>query len=138
VYVVRDGSEVWSPDEVDRHGTRVGVKLGSAYDLHLTRSLAVAEVLRGGEGLDVFLDRGLEVGAGIRQPVTAWLQRHPGHRIVEPAFMQIRQAVATTRSRNAATVDFLHRTVEDLKASGFVARALQASGQDPSLVAGPA
>lgn len=135
VYVVPEESSVQSPVDVDRPGTSVGVKLGSAYDLHLTRSLAAAEVVRGDEGVEVFVDRGLEVGAGIRQPVSAWLHRHSGYRIVEPAFMQIRQAVATSRTRNAATVDFLRDTVEELKASGFVTRSLNASGQDPSLVA---
>lgn len=138
VYVVAAASPIRSPEDVDRHGVRVGVKRGSAYDLHLTRGLATAEVVRGDEGVDVFVDDGLEAGAGIRQPVTAWADAHPGHRVVEPAFMQIRQAVATTRVRQAATVDFLRGVVEELKASGFVADALARSGHPEVGVAPPA
>ena len=108
------------------------MKRGSAYDLFLTRTLASAEVVRGDEGVEVFAAEGLEVGAGIRQPVTAWVTSHPGHRVLEPAFMQIRQAVATTRDRDAAGIDFLRRTVRELIETGFVRAALARSGQDPA------
>jgi polar amino acid transport system substrate-binding protein len=111
------------------------VKRGSAYDLHLTRTLSVAEVVRGDEGVDTFTDQGLEVGAGIRQPVTAWLGSHPGHRVVEPAFMPIRQAVAAARTHDVETVRFLRVTVEELIGSGFVRDALARAGHDPALVA---
>ncbi|HEY2877194.1 transporter substrate-binding domain-containing protein [Nocardioides sp.] len=137
VYVARDDGPVESPAHVDRHGIRVGVKRGSAYDLFLTRTLASAEVVRRDEGVEVFADEGLQVGAGIRLPVTSWVTSHPGHRVLEPAFMQIRQAVATTRDRDAAGIDFLRRTVRELIETGFVRTALAGSGQDPDLVAAP-
>ena len=47
VYVVPAGSALRRADDVDRSGVRVGVKEGSAYDLHLSRELrhdAVARV----------------------------------------------------------------------------------------------
>jgi polar amino acid transport system substrate-binding protein len=135
VMVVPEASAIHSLTDVDRHGVRVGVKRGSAYDLHLTRSLAAAEVVRGDEGVDTFTHAGLEAGAGIRQPVTTWLETHSGYRMVEPAFMEIRQAVATARHRDAATVDFLRRTVRELTDTGFVRAALIRSGQDPALAA---
>lgn len=137
VYVVPADSPVRSPEDVDRHGVRVGVKRGSAYDLFLTRQLATAEVVRGDEGVEVFAEQSLEVGAGIRQPAAAWLGSHPGHRLVEPAFMQIRQAVATRRNHDAATLEFLHDLVEELKASGFVAESLAAAGRADVTVAPP-
>jgi polar amino acid transport system substrate-binding protein len=135
VYVVPADSPVRSPDDVDRHGVRVGVKRGSAYDLFLTRQLATAEVVRGDEGVEVFADQALEVGAGIRQPTAAWVESHAGHRIVEPAFMQIRQAVATRRHHDLATFEFLHGLVEELKASGFVAESLARAGRADVTVA---
>lgn len=138
VYVAPDGSAVASPDDVDRQGVRVGVKRGSAYDLFLTRNLAVAEVVRGDEGVEVYVAERLEVGAGIRQPTTAWVQSHPGHRVLEPAFMQIRQAVATTRDRQAASIDFLRGVVEELKTGGFVAESLARAGHADVTVAPPA
>jgi polar amino acid transport system substrate-binding protein len=137
VYVVPEGGAVRSVADVDRHGVRIGVKRGSAYDLFLTRRIATAEVVRGDEGVDVFLQEGLEVGAGIRQPVTGWAESHPGHRLLEPAFMQIRQAVATRRTHDAASLDFLHDLVERRKASGFVAEAFARAGRFDVTVAPP-
>ncbi len=129
VYVVPDASPVRVAADVDRPGVRVGVKTGSAYDLHLSRVLAHAEVVRGAEGVEVFAAEGLEAGAGIREPATAWAARHPGTRVVDEAFMQIRQAVGTPASRSEATRRFLHDLVEELKADGFIARSLAWSGQ---------
>ena len=138
VYVAPDGAAIASPADVDRHGVRVGVKRGSAYDLFLTRSLATAEVVRGDEGVEVYAAEHLEVSAGIRQPATAWVQSHPGHRVLEPAFMRIRQAVATTRDRQAVSIDFLRGVVDELKTSGFVAESLARAGHADVTVAPPA
>lgn len=124
--------------DVDRAGVRVGVKQGSAYDLFLTRTLTAASIVRGVDGTTVFADEGLEVGAGIRQPVEEFASRHPGSRVLEPRFMAIQQAVATPRSRRDGTVAWLHATVEELKASGFVADALARSGRTDATVAPPA
>ncbi|CAM3688352.1 transporter substrate-binding domain-containing protein [Nocardioides zeicaulis] len=138
VFVVADGSPLATADDVDRPGVRVGVKKGSAYDLHLTRTLTQAEVVRGSEGTTVFLDEGLEVGAGIRQPVTDLVAARPGLRVLEPHFMEIRQAVGIPRSRSDAAVAFVHDLVEELKADGFVADALTRSGRTDASVAPPA
>lgn len=138
VYVVPDASPMRSVRDVDIEGVRVGVKTGSAYDLHLTRTLEHARLVRGDEGVDVFLDEGLEVGAGIREPVTAFAESHGGLRLLDGAFMQIRQAIGTTRSRSPRTVAFLRDLVEELTGDGFVADALERSGQRRDLAAPPA
>ncbi|MFI5665502.1 transporter substrate-binding domain-containing protein [Streptomyces sp. NPDC051704] len=135
VYAVPRASALTTPADVDSAGIRIGVKEGSAYDLYLSRELEHAEVVRGAEGVDVFRRQGLEAGAGIRQPVTAYAAAHPEVRLVEPAFMQIRQAVGTTVSRQPETVAYLRAFVEELKASGFVADALRRSGQSGTLAA---
>src|SRR6478752_5111272 len=99
VFVVQGDSPLRSVADVDTQGVRIGVKTGSAYDLHLSRTLERAQLVRGDEGVDVFVAEGLEVGAGIREPVTAFAESHGGLRVVDGAFMQIRQAVGTTRTR---------------------------------------
>ena len=138
VFAVPDDSPIASADDVDRPGVRVGVKKGSAYDLFLTRTLAHAEVIRGSEGTSVFTEQQLEVAAGIRQPVVDFTASHPGTRLLEPRFMEIEQAVGTARSRSDQTIQFLHAFVEELKANGFVARALDRSGRRDAAVAPPA
>lgn len=137
VFVVPDASPVRAADDADRPGVRIGVKEGSAYDLFLTRTLQHATIVRGTEGVDVFAAEGLEVGAGIRQPVTAFAEQHGGMRVIEPAFMQIQQAVALPRDRGMAAVDVVRSTVEELKVGGFVADALRRSGQTGAQVAPP-
>ncbi|GAA2747504.1 transporter substrate-binding domain-containing protein [Terrabacter aerolatus] len=129
VYVVPEDSPLSTVADVDAGGVRIGVKTGSAYDLHLTRTLEHASLVRGDEGVDVFAAEGLEVGAGIREPVTAFARSRAGLRVIDEPFMQIRQAVGTTRTRSPETVDFLRELVEELKATGFVADALGRSGQ---------
>ena len=135
VYAVPVDSGFVSADDVDRDRVRVGVKKGSAYDLHLSRVLRRATVVRGDEGVDVFHAEKLEVAAGIRQPLAAHVARHAELRLLEPAFMTIRQAVGTTRERRPETVRWLGELVTGLVASGFVAEALARSGQDPASAA---
>lgn len=138
VYVVPEGSPFGSPADVDRPGVRVGVKEGSAYDLFLTRTLTHATIVRGSDGVVAFEDLGLDVAAGIRQPMTAYASAHPGTRVIPERFMQIQQAVGTTPARRPATVAFLRDLVEELKANGFVADALRRANQPDAAVAPPA
>jgi polar amino acid transport system substrate-binding protein len=136
VYAVPDGAAFATADDVDREGDRVGVKLGSAYDLFLSRTLERAETVRGTDGIDVFREQDLDVAAGIRQPLTRHAQRG-GLRILEPRFMEIRQAVALAKGHQPETVGFVRDLVEELKANGFVADSIARSGQDVT-VAPPA
>ena len=138
VFAVPQDSKLTAVPEVDAPGVRIGVKQGSAYDLYLTRTLQQATVVRGAEGVDVFLDEGLEVAAGIRQPITRYVAEHPELRLIDERFMQIQQAVGTAKSKHPDTVAYLHDLIEDLKSSGFIAASLAASGQADATVAPPA
>jgi polar amino acid transport system substrate-binding protein len=138
VFAVPQDSAITTPADVDRPGVRIGVKRGSAYDLFLSRTLQHAGVVRGEEGVDAFRAQGLEVAAGIRQPMTAYVAAHPDVRLIDGRFMQIRQAVGTTKSRRPETVEFLRNLVEELKANGFVAESLRRSNQPDATVAPPA
>ncbi|MET9033372.1 transporter substrate-binding domain-containing protein [Streptomyces mirabilis] len=135
VYAVPRDSDLTTVAEVDRPGVRIGVKRGSAYDLFLSRTLRHASVVRGEDGVEAFRAEGLEVAAGIRQPMTEFVAAHPELRLIEDRFMQIRQAVGTTRTRRPETVRFLHDLVEELKANGFVANALRRAHQPETLAA---
>jgi polar amino acid transport system substrate-binding protein len=94
-------------------------------------------VVRGEDGVEAFRAEGLEVAAGIRQPMTEFVAAHPELRLIEDRFMQIRQAVGTTRTRHPETVRFLHDLVEELKANGFVTNALRRAHQSETLAAPP-
>jgi polar amino acid transport system substrate-binding protein len=124
VFAVPVDSPITTVADVDRPGVRIGVKQGSAYDLYLTRTLRHATVVRGDEGVDVFREQELDVAAGIREPMTAFVAANDDVRLLGDRFMEIRQAVGTTRSRTPETVRFLSDTVAELRDNGFVARSL--------------
>jgi polar amino acid transport system substrate-binding protein len=62
---------------------------------------------------------------------------HPGVRLLEPRFMEIQQAVGTTRTRRDDTLGFLRTFVEELKANGFIVEALRRAGRRDATVAPP-
>lgn len=102
VFVVKRDAPWQRPSELDRPGHRIAVGRGAAYDLHLTRMLRHAELIRvptSAEALPYFLEAGLDAGAGIRQPSEAFVESHAGLRLVEEPFMEIRQAMAVPIER---------------------------------------
>jgi polar amino acid transport system substrate-binding protein len=127
VHVTRADSGLRSSAEVDRPGIRVGVREGSAYDLFLTRTLEQAEIVRADEATDVFEEQRLDVAAGVRQPMEEYVAS-TGCRILEPAFMQISQAVGLPRHLDPDAVAAVAARVEHLVATGFVRDELARSG----------
>jgi polar amino acid transport system substrate-binding protein len=124
VFVVPRDSPITTTADVDRDGVRIAVNDGAAYDLFLSRTLERASLVRSDDALAAFRELRLEVVAGIREPMTAFVSGDPAFRLVEGRFMEIRQALGTTRTRGADTLAFLRSFVEELTSSGFVADAL--------------
>jgi ABC-type amino acid transport substrate-binding protein len=140
-YLVRDDSPLHSNDEVDRPGTRVTVGKGSAYDLFLTRELKQAEIVRAPTSptvVDVFVQHGLDVAAGVKQQLEADLLRFPGLRLLPGRFMVIQQAMGLPKGRGPEAAQYLQQFVEDMKACGFVADALARHGIQGASVAAAA
>jgi len=137
VYMVPKNSAIKSNDEVDRAGIRIGLNKGSAYDLFLSRSLKHATLVRSEESLDHVVEQKLEVVAGVKQPLVAYVKAHPDMRLLDGRFMEIRQAMGTVKGRDVGA-RYLHGLIEELKASGFIADALKRSNQPDAAVAPPA
>lgn len=136
-YAVPRGSPLQTVENVDREGVRISVGRGSAYDLFLTRALKHATLVRAPTSalaMEAFTVGGFDAVAGVKQPLVAYVAAHPQARIVPGRFMAIEQAVGVPKGRNAGAA-FLRDFVEEMKANGFVARALQASGQTDATVA---
>ena len=137
-YLVPNASPIRANEEVDRHGIRVTVGKGSAYDLYLTRELKQAEIVRAPTSptvVDVFVEQMLEVAAGVKQQLEADQQRFAGYRLLPGRFMVIQQAMGTPKPRGTEAAAYLAKFVEDMKASGFVADALQRHGIQGASVA---
>ncbi|QHB57372.1 transporter substrate-binding domain-containing protein (plasmid) [Ralstonia solanacearum] len=130
-YLVRADSPIRGNAEVDRAGNRVVVGQGSAYDLFLTRELRHAQIVRAPTSpavVQTFLDTQCEVAAGVKQQLEADAARTPGLRLLDERFMVIRQAMGVPAGRGVRAAQYVAGFVEEMKASGFVARALQRHG----------
>jgi polar amino acid transport system substrate-binding protein len=141
VYMVPKDSALRTVADVDREGVRIAVNKGSAYDLFLTRTLKHAQLVRGENGIELFLRDRLEAAAGVKQPLVEYAKTNPAVRIMDGRFMEIRQAMGTPRQRYQGREDaprYLHAFVEEMKATGFVAKALKRSNQPDAAVAPPA
>ena len=137
-YLVRDASEFTDNAQIDRAGQRISVGAGSAYDLFLTREIRQAEIVRlqgAAAALDALRSGQVEVAAGIRQLLEGEVLREPGVRVLPGRFMVIQQAMGMPASRGAEAQALLAAFVEEMKASGFVADALERHDIEGAIVA---
>lgn len=129
-YLVPSGSPVLTIADVDRKGVRIGVSAKSAYDLFLSRSIQDAELIRAPDPNSAFglIAAGkVDVVAGVRQHLVANAEKLPGSRVLDGRFMAIQQAVGIPKGREAGA-RYLRDFIEDAKASGVVARAIDKAG----------
>lgn len=137
-YAVREDSSIRTHADVDRAGVRVVVGGGSAYDLYLKRELKAATLVAAPTSqavVDTMVAGAHEVAANVRQQLEADMKRVPGLRLLDGAFMTIRQAMGLPKPRDAAAHAALRAFVEEMKASGFVADALRRHGIEGAAVA---
>ena len=136
-YLVRSGSPLKSNAEVDRKGNRVVVGLNSAYDLYLTRELKQAQIVRTPTSalvVDTMMKENYEVSAGVKQALENDARRIPGVRLLPGRFMVINQAMASQRNKEAGA-RYVREFIEEMKASGFVAKAIERHKQPSAVVA---
>ena len=129
-YLVRNDSPRKRLEDFDRKGVRIAVGDKSAYDLFLARHLKQATLERyptSQAAIDAFIAGKADAAAGVKQALAANARKTPGLRVIDGAYMTIAQAAGVPASRpNAGR--YLHDLVEELKANGFVARHLAATG----------
>jgi polar amino acid transport system substrate-binding protein len=143
-YVVIEGTYLVAADsplraiaDVDREGVRVAVSSKSAYDLYLTRTLKHAQLVRAPSpraSIELFVKDRLEAAAGVKQPLVELARGNPQLRVIDGRFMLIEQAMGTPIGRPLGA-RYLREFIEEMKDSGFVARALERSGQRDAAVA---
>ena len=139
-YLTPAGSPIRSIADVDRVGVRVGVSTGSAYELFLSRNLRQAQTIKAenpNTTFDLLIDGKVDVIAGVRQALLANAAKLPGSRVFEERFMAIEQAMGMPHGR-AAGLKCLRQFIEEVKASGFVAQALERADIRGVAVAPPA
>lgn len=126
-FLVPAGSPIKSIADIDREGVRVSVSERSAYDLYLSRNLKRAQIVRTPgipASFDTFVRDKLDALAGLKPKLVEEQARLPGSRILEGEVTSVQQAIGAPKGR-AQAARYLREFAEDVKRSGFVARAIE-------------
>ena len=125
-YLVPAGSPIKAIAEVDRPGVRIAISGRSAYDLYLTRELKHAELVRerGDDVLKRFVSDKLDAMAGLKPGLVKNQATLPGSRILDGKFTAVQQAAGTPKGRPAGA-QYLKEFIEDVKATGLVAKLIE-------------
>lgn len=139
-YLVPPGSALNTITDVDRAGVRIAVLARSAYDLYLSRNLKHAKLV--GENnfestYQRFVADKLDAIAGLRAQLVDDVAKLPGSRLLDGRFTAVQQAIGTPKER-VAGAQYLRAFVEDVKASGLMARIIEENGVRGVSVAGAA
>jgi polar amino acid transport system substrate-binding protein len=129
-YLVPGSSTLRTAADVDREGVRVAAPARANYELFLSRNLARAQLVStpgNDAAFDLLATGQVDALAGLTQALLDRAPTLPGSRIVEGRFMGVQQSIAVPRGRDAGLA-YLRRVVEDAKASGLVARAIERTG----------
>lgn len=129
-YAVHKDSPLRSIEQVDGSGIRISASEKAGYELYLTRTLRNATLVRPKgfqASIDLFKDRGADALAGLRPMLLEAMSRMPDARLVEGRFMAVNHGVSVPRDRRAAA-EYLKTFVQEMNASGFVARSIERHG----------
>ena len=125
-YLVPAGSALKHANEVDRKGIRIIVPAKAAYELYLSRTINHAELIKEA-GADAsfkrFVDEKFDALAGLKPRLISDQAKLPGSVIVEGSFTAVQQAAGVPKGR-ANAAKYLSTFIEDVKASGLVAKAI--------------
>jgi polar amino acid transport system substrate-binding protein len=126
-YLVRSGSPLKTPDDVDQPGVTIIARARAAYDLYLSRTLKHAKLVRYEDGeMERFAAGEGDAAAGIKPMLEDFAAGRPGFEVMQTPFAAVGQAMGIAKGRGPAFA-YLEAFVEEMKASGFVAAALQES-----------
>jgi polar amino acid transport system substrate-binding protein len=129
-YLVPGPSPLRTAADVDREGVRVAAPARANYELFLSRNLKRARLVStagADAAFDLLVAGQVEAVAGLTQALHDRLAKLPGSRIVDGRFMGVQQSLAVPKGHDAGLA-YLRRVVEDAKASGLVARAIEKTG----------
>ena len=129
-YVVRKDSALRSVEQVDAPGIRVAAPEKAGYELYLTQALRNATLVRTkgfAASIDIFNARGVDALSGLKPTLLASMSKMPDARLLEGRFMTVNHGLGTPRVRRVA-MEYLNAFVNEMNASGFVARSIERHG----------
>jgi len=129
-YLVPASSPLRAAADVDRQGVQVAAPSKANYELFLRRHLKQASLVSpaGGQAAFELLASGqVDALAGLKEALIGLAERLPGSRMLDGRFMAVQQSIGVPKGR-AAALAYLRGLVEEAKASGLVARAIDKTG----------
>lgn len=129
-YLVPPGSPLRTAADVDREGVRIAIAAKSVYEFYLSRNLKRAKLMNAPSthaAFELFAASKLDALVGLRPRLVVDSEMMPGSRVVEGRFMVVEQSVASPKGRDAGA-KYVREFIEDVKASGAVARMLERNG----------
>ena len=130
-YLVRAGVPVATVADVDRAGIRIGVLERSGADLHLSKTLKSAELVRVKSPSENYalLDTGkADVIAATKTALFAAATSRPGSRVLDGRIAVEPIGMGVPKGRNAAAAVYVSKFVEEAKAAGLIANAIKKAG----------
>ena len=138
-YLVRDGSPLKAIADVDRDGVSVVVPAKAAYGLWLAANLKQAK-LTGVDNADTaakrFVDESFDALAGLKDRLAQDVKKIPGTHLIPGQFAAVQQAAGTPKGRAAGNA-WLCAFIEDVKASGLVAKLIEKNNVGHGLTVAP-
>ena len=126
-YVVHKDSPLHSVAEVDASGVRICAPEKAGFELYLARTLRHATLVRAKgapASIDLFNERRADALAGLKPALLEAMGRIPDGRMLAGKFMTVNHGLGVPRDRPAAA-SYLKAFVEDMKASGLIARSIE-------------
>jgi polar amino acid transport system substrate-binding protein len=138
-YLASAESKAEDAEDLVASGAKVGSVEGTAYSLTLLRKPGAENLIIYGDifaALDA-LDAGeVEAIAGVRQAMEGEAARRPGSRVLQPPFMEIRQAMAVPRGRSLAAAH-LRSFLADCARTGVVGDIIERYGVERACAIAP-
>jgi polar amino acid transport system substrate-binding protein len=110
------------------------------YELFLSRTLKHAKLISSpdsGAAFDLLVTGKVDALAGLKEGLFGLVAKLPGSRMLDGRFMGVQQSIGIPKGRDAG-LQYLRAVVEEAKASGLVAKAIERTGARGVSVAPPA
>ena len=129
-YVVRKDSPLRSVEQVDSSGVRIAAPAKAGYELYLRTVLKNAKLVDSKDlqgSIDMINDRKAEAMAALKPMLIDSMPQMPDARLLDGRFMTVNHGLSTSRGKSAAD-EYLKQFVQELNASGFIARSIERHG----------
>ena len=126
-YVVRKDSPLRSVEQVDSSGVRIAAPAKAGYELYLRQALKNATLVDSKDlqgSINMINDRKVEAMAALKPMLIESMPKMPDARLLDGRFMTVNHGLSTSRGKTAAD-EYLKQFVQELNASGFIARSIE-------------